>query len=153
MRQMMQKLFLVQTDNFLPKMCSGDVNGQTQGESQNMLVRKQNLRVLGISLKTESRVLRLCWNVTLQSVPQQLKDKIKSSICYQGSDARKPSTSFTRGGVAPVIIPFSTEVSPLSAALFFPSPHPLLSPPCSATEMGTSSLSAGVSLTLLWALV
>lgn len=59
--QMMQKLFLVQTDNFLPKMCSGDVNGQTQGESQNMLVRKQNLRVLGISLKTESRVLRLCW--------------------------------------------------------------------------------------------
>lgn len=50
----------------------------------------------------------------------------------------------------PLIIPFSTKVSPLFVALLFPSPHPLLSPLCSAIGMWASILSAGVSLTLLW---
>lgn len=94
--------------NFLPKMHSGDTNGWTQ--SLNMLVRKQNLRVLGISLKIESRVPRLFWNITSQSVQKQFENKIKSSICYQGSDARKPFASFTRGGMA-----VSSYLSPLKS--------------------------------------
>ena len=92
----MQKLLLVRTDNFLPEMRAVDVQGQTQGDSQNMLVRNQNLKVLGISLRTESRAPRLCWNMTLQSVQKQFKKKIKSSICYQETDAENPSASFTK---------------------------------------------------------
>lgn len=62
---MMQKLLLMQTDNFLPEMRAVDVQGRTQGDSQNMLVRNQNFRILGISLRTESRAPWLCWNMTL----------------------------------------------------------------------------------------
>lgn len=75
MRQMMQKLLLVQTDNFLPKICAVDVQGWTQGDSQNRLVRNKNLRVLGIGLRTESRAPRLCWNMTLQSVQKRFEKK------------------------------------------------------------------------------
>lgn len=76
---MMQKLFLVQT-LFTSKDAFRLYKWLDMEESQNMLVKKTNLRVLGISLKTESRVPRLCWNINLQSFKGNLKTK--SSICY-----------------------------------------------------------------------
>lgn len=72
---MQQMMLLVWTDNFLPKMNAVDVQGWTQGDSQNMFVRNKNLRVLGIGLRTESRAPRLCWNMTLQSVQKRSKQK------------------------------------------------------------------------------
>lgn len=72
---MQQMMLLVWTDNFLPEMHAMDAQGWTQGDAQNMFVRNENLRVLGISLRTESRALRLCWNMTLQSVQKRSKQK------------------------------------------------------------------------------
>lgn len=150
MRRMMQKLLLVRTDTFLPEMRAVDVQGWTQGDSQNMLVRNQNLRVLGIGLRTESRAPRLCWNVTLQSVQKQFKKKIKSS--YQGTDAENLSTSFTKLWSGSCFVfhlkkkpPHSLQPCPLLLTLCFlllavleGHEHPL---PC-----------AGTSPTLLWTL-
>lgn len=47
MQQMMQKLLLVQTDNSSQGCVRVDVQGQTQGDSQNMLIRNQNLKSFG----------------------------------------------------------------------------------------------------------
>lgn len=111
--------------------------GWTQGDAQNMFVRSENLGVLSISLGTESRAPRLCWNVTLQSVQKRSKQKWNQAsatkglmqkillLASQSSGEAAALVFISKANKKPsIILPLLKPPHSLQPCL---SPHPLLS--------------------------